>query len=797
MVTSLLLLLCLLRPSPIPAEESLNTKSASRIEVIDRGTFFVNMGDVQLTNSYGHLHIPFRLDALIQRVENLRSMQKRIELLTIPDDTRKQDRENLERRLFFMQKYVERMLNSAHARVQEVLESFEDITIGAVGRVKRFVGVIAAVIGGAIAGAATATFTTDTMGKVVENSQEVIANTVDQNLIRLAQDHREITMINETLVLLQQDIEHSYVGAHRLEFEHALLRVTMVASIVERDIRTLTTIVMDAKTGVLDVEALDQKDLRAALKTLNENAVAKGYELSIQEPIAARKLSTTTVFEPSTRTVHVVNHIPLIRPGNELSLYKFINIPQPTNLTDANEQSVFLEFQPQEMYLGIAKDHTSYFIMDETDMSSCQKLYGSNEHFFCPSQSRIKKTYHTCLFALFQGNTDVIKKICPQTLANEISKSSRLDKDHWMIFESTPQDLRIDCPNEKSIRKQIQEAVMVRLDPGCQVNTNSRTITRPYYEAEATMSDYFHQPLPSPDIWVLEDSQPHFNKTVKDFIRKSGQRIPVETIRTVAKFRDQLAKARRAWGFQFHFPTWLFHAFLPSFASLVAIGLSLFLAVKCGPRIFPKCSKTEKDPEKDPVWRTPIIKKSTVAGVRLTSDLAHLNKTNTYSDDPAAGEHVELDEKRASGLYHRIPSVDDLKKDPNRIEPLPEHLIAEVKQLRETQLKQAEHQRSITDELISQHNIIADQIKETAALKEENTELKKRLVKKRPIQPGTVALPPASCHPGSTPTPPVGIASFPPTGGPVGLAVLTPSVASNAAPVVPVTETYPPLNRCS
>ena len=670
------------------------------IKAIEKGTLFVTLGEVQVSNSFAHLHIPFDLDDLIARVTYLEAINERVKILEVPKDLTGEDQDNVARRLKFMQDFVEHAVQGVRAQVNEVLESFQTLATQN-ERPKRFVGVLAAVIAGAVAGGMTASFTEDTMTSVVENSQNVISQTVEDNLVRLAQDHQDIENLNQTVILLEKDFEASFVGRHRLDFEHALLRSTLIVSIMEREIRTLVRIVQEAKLGKLDVESVNPQQLHQSLAKLNEEAVSHGFETVVKDVITVRKLSTTTAFEPATNRVHVITHIPLVRPGSDMTLLKFINIPQETNLTDANGEPVFAEIHPAQRYLAVSKDATSYFVMDEDDMASCHRFVSSEESYFCPSQSRLKKTYSTCLFSLYQGNAEEVKKLCQQTLGNEISQASRLDNSHWMIFESTPQDLIIACPDQPTFREKIDAPVMVNLQPGCQLNTDSRTIIRPNFESEVTMKDYYHQPMPStsPSEWITEGTEPHVNQAIKELIKKSGQKISVETIDTLAKFRKSLAEIKtHSFSFSgFHFPHWLINSFVPSIASIAIIGVTLYILMKCGPKIT-KCS--------------PCKTKTTPTRGESHQRLAGGNSgtlTTTFSRDP---ENVELRD------FSRNTSTDRLSSQ----FPTLQQLWDQVVFLQETGASQQ-------NQLNNQSKIIEEQRNAIQKTSEENQELKKKIIR--------------------------------------------------------------------
>ena len=95
------------------------------------------------------------------------------------------------------------------------------------------------------------------------------------------------------------------------------------------------------------------------------------------------------------------------------------------------------------------------------------------------------------------------------------------------------------------------------------INTNNINIHQPMYEGDVVVHGVLEAPLLPPNVCIDEGSETHFRDITKQLLWRVGQKAPLNEIKTLATFRQQLEKAR-ATSWKFTWPKWMFHSLLPS-----------------------------------------------------------------------------------------------------------------------------------------------------------------------------------------------------------------------------------------
>ena len=559
-----------------------------QVEFQEPGTTFVELGSMALTSSYAHVHIPFPISVLEQRLYYIKAISNRMDVLEIPSSVPEKEKANMRKRLQFLQHYIRHVYEELQAEMDEVNEAFlhhtgEDVEV----RNKRqlIVGaIIAATAAGAAAGGATAAFTSTDLNKVVENEEGVLATTVGENLLKIHQNTQDVITLNRTIALMEEELKNQFIGRSKLvEFDQALLRATMLTQIVSTQFKSTAKVIHAARRGKLDVQALPTTVWRTTFEELNERAVAEGFELAIKGPEELESLQTTTLIDPIGKTIHIVAHVALFRPGEHLQLYRYIEVPQEIPLEDDNGKQVFTTLSPVETLLGITRDQTTYVTLTSEELDSCQ-TFQHRSLWFCAQKTRYKKSFPTCLLALFNNDADLIEKRCSRTLTTEVSKVTRISNAKWIIFESVEVTYIINCPNQETRRKNIRGHALMTLAEGCEVSSPLRAFSRPKFEESLSIMAHFsNTPLPSPDIWVLNETKPMIQNVVQQLLRTVGQRVPEDQVKAFVEFNKKLEEAKQvATTFNpFHnFVGWILHQLIPIFGVILPVFLLSYLAAK-------------------------------------------------------------------------------------------------------------------------------------------------------------------------------------------------------------------------
>ena len=548
------------------------------------------MGKIYTSQAYGHLHVPIPLHQLENRITLLTALNERFQIITIP--TKLQKNTDLRKRLKFMKSYIKHVTLDIVTRYQEAIKPYNMTlpTQQQSRRVRRQFVIAGAAIAGLISGAISAKFTKSTNEKIIEKSQDVIAHTVEQNLVRTATNSKDIQTLNRTVLMIEEEFKKEFMGRERLDFETAILRATLVTSLVHEELNLLVKIIIAAQKKLLDPEAMDAEVLHQALQDLNALAVKHGYESSAQTNQDVANMETSTLVDPQKKIIHLINHIPFFRPGQGMTLYHFYDGVSKTNMVDSQGRPLFLEVDPPQRFLALSQDGTTSMELKEDELQGCHR---KGTDYYCSYLARDKRGKPNCLLALHDRSVPDIKNHCRVSLTNHASRAERVTNDLIFLTETDPMEITIDCPDQQTNRSQIQGSRLIHLNPGCILNTRNQVITRPRHEADVVVEGLFKQFVVPPSLWIYEEERDEIQEIAKQLMT-IGKSVPLDQIKALAQFRKELKDARSSWG-SFDLGGWILHAFLPSIGTGIIFLFVLSLFWKCGPILWQRlCLKGQR-----------------------------------------------------------------------------------------------------------------------------------------------------------------------------------------------------------
>ena len=593
-VMAILWLLANHLPPPVRLMELEEPQETIQVEIQEPGITFIELGNMALTSSYAHVHIPFPIEVLERRLHYIEAISKRMNVLEIPSGVPEKEKPTLQRRLAFLQHFIQHCLEELQGEMSEITASFfktlsEDSEEGREKRQLIIGAIIAATAAGAAAGGATAAFTSTDLNKVVENEEGVLATTVGENLLKIHQNTRDVTTLNKTLALMEEELQNNFLARSRMtEFDQASLRATLMTGIVKDQFVSTANVIRQAHRGMLAVDALPITVWQTIFSELNERAVQEGFELSIKGPEELESLQTTTLIDPLKKIIHIIAHISLFRPGEHLSLFRYIEVPQQIPLQDDDGKPIFTMIAPEETLIGMSRDMTTFVQMTPDELDGCQR-YQHRNIWFCEQQTRLKKSYATCLSSLYNNDAEMIDKLCQRTLTTQVSKVTRISNSKWVIFEAQNTSYHITCPNQETRREIISGHAIMTLGEGCEVASPSRAWSRPKFEkALSIMAHFSNVPLPSPDVWTFSETKPMVQDVVRKLLKTVGQKVPETQVRAFVEFNRKLEEAKNV-SLTFHpwhnFLGWILNQFLPSVGIILPIIILAYLAIKFWPHL--------------------------------------------------------------------------------------------------------------------------------------------------------------------------------------------------------------------
>ena len=536
------------------------------------------MGTVYTSQAYGHLHIPIPLQHLEDRITLINALDTRFQTLTIPK--RLEKNEDLQKRLKFMKIYIHHVATDVTTRYEEAVKPYnltEDETI----RNPRQLIIGGAALAGLISGAVAAKFTKSTNEKVIQQSQDVISHTIEESLVRTATNAKDISALNRTVYDIEEEFKLEFLGRERVDFETSILRATLITSLLHEEMSITIKVILHAQRNVLDPEAVDAHALQEALEKLNALAVKHGYESSAQRNQDLATLETSTMIDRTKKIIHLINHVPFYRPGQGMTLYQFFSGVSKTEMTDKNDNPLFIEVKPPRRFLALSQDSTTFMEMDDEELSGCTR---KGTEYFCSYLARDKRGKPNCLLALYDKQIVDVKHFCKVSLTNHASHAERVTNELIFLTETDNMEITIDCPGKETNRSRIQGSRLITLEAGCTLNTRNQVIMRPKHEADVIVEGSFSNLIVPPSLWIYEDEHDDIQDAARHLLDDIGKSVPIEQVKTLARFKRQMQEARQSWG-ELDFSDWLLQSLLPSVSTGVLILVTICLIWKCGPTL--------------------------------------------------------------------------------------------------------------------------------------------------------------------------------------------------------------------
>ena len=567
------------------------TKSQNLTRLDNHGALWHRMGNLKTTTSYAHLHIPIDTTHLKQRQQFMKTINSRFQILQIPEEWPADQKRLAKTRLRDLKIFVRQTTSDTIERITEAIAAAHQPTRES-NRKKRQLILAGIAVGAALAGVVAEGFTHSTINQVIEGSQDVLSHTVEQDLIHIHNNEDDIRRLNRTIAILVEDFGETFTQSKRTKYETAILRASFATLINSIDIARKTRAVLVAREGSLDPENFNRAKLVGALEELNTKTVRKGFEIQTTDTEELKSLPTSYVVDPKTETIHIITHIPLFRPGNQMSLFRYIDAPivLPTNNSTMidQHQPLHIEFNPARQYLAVMKDGTTYIEMTEHDLNSCLR---KRDNFFCPLLGKYKKQRRSCLMALYGNDPKEIMRDCSLMVSRPESQVERIDKNQWLLTEPELTEIKIQCDNGFKRREEIQGNYLIALTAGCEVNTDNINIIQPKYEADVVIEGIMENPVSTPSIWIDEGEEVHFVNITKQMLAQVGTKAPLSSIKTLMHFRKEMQEVKKE-SVQFQWPKWTINSLLPSATTILSFTLFIILAKWGIPTIVQRCRQS-------------------------------------------------------------------------------------------------------------------------------------------------------------------------------------------------------------
>ena len=539
------------------------------------GAVFTRVGTMYTGLAYGHVVMRYNLTSITQRTKHLTELLKFTQGLTLPiENATISDR-------YFLNWTKKWMKENIQETIDKVNEALDHTTSpGPSRRRKRrrkrqvFVGIAAAAIG-AIAGSIITEFSESGVSDVIEQKENVIVATVEDNLIRINQDTRDIKNLKQTLKMVLDDTRRYIMDAKRNTHGVSHLQLLVTIQQTCRSLRDAMDTIESARVGEFLPTMVDHKGLVKALKVLRTKSVMKGYEPSIETSMDMKHLPCTTAVTQDT--LHVIVHIPLYQSALDLDLFRYIDHPVQ-KLKDDLYASIDLEGQPS--FLAINRDESKYKEFSAGDLETC---YHRNRRYFCPDVPLYSKHRPHCLWALYKHHEQQVKEQCPITFSKLVAKAVRIDQDNFMITDTDRRnELTLSCETNVPKRDHINGTKVVKIERGCRASTTHVAIHHPAFEPDVIIEGLVVNDKIIFADWMPRNNDTEFLETAEELLQQVGKKVPWSDVAALTTFKAKIAAANIVFP---HFGNgifgWIMRAITPVL-TVIGVVILIYLVLRCG-----------------------------------------------------------------------------------------------------------------------------------------------------------------------------------------------------------------------
>ena len=555
------------------------------------GSVFTRVGTIYTGLAYGHIVMRYNLTSISWRARNLEELNVHFQNLIGPKEATISDRYFLK----WSKMWVQRLVKDTSDEVEEAIgvltrdgirsDSGSNLTphISTPRRrqKRQILAITAGATIGTIAGSIISHFSSSSVNDVLENKQGVLVSTVQDNLVRLNQEKKDIENLKKSLDYLFTDQSRYIKDARRNTYGITHLQTVVTVQQNSRTLREAMNTLESARIGEFHPSMVDHEGLVKALKNLRSRSVRHGYEPSAETSVDLRNLPCTTVVRNDM--VHLIIHVPLYRTASNLDLFRYVD--HPTQRLDHNLYAS-IDMEGLASFVAINRDESKYKEFTADELEAC---YHQNKRYFCPNLALYSKQRPHCLWALYLNNGEHVREYCRVSMTKMAIRAVRVDENHWMITDTGSPDITTACNDEVPSRDTLNGTKLIEIKKGCRANTNHVTIDHPAYEPEVDINGLIVHDAILFEKWLKPEEKKDFTQSAREILDRVGKKIPWQQVATVTAFKAQLAKA------QLTLPTfslgsitdWFTHAFAPVLSVLIMIFV-LYLMIKCG---LPTCIK--------------------------------------------------------------------------------------------------------------------------------------------------------------------------------------------------------------
>jgi hypothetical protein len=465
-----------------------------------------------------------------------------------------------------LQDHIERKTNTDHLISRQLYQHY---------LVKRQLFVIPlAGFAGFVGSYISSLFTPDSLDRVIQRKQNIIAEQVHDNLVSLIQDGKDIQRLNSTVSKVLDAIIELHYEEERTNLMSTLLTATQVSNIVSNDLHKVVDTIQKAHQGTIDISSIKTEELTKSLATLTQNTRMAGFEMTTTDVNELPLMASSSLLKNDS--LFVVIHIPIYRPTSALKLYSYCSIPLNFD-TESTEDPVWVSVETNKPFIAIDVTKTFFVDLSTEELSSCTSRENT---FFCPHLVRYKTSAPSCAYSLFVKNIQNINKYCRTVYTDRHFSINRIASNQWIVTTSNKLEVNIECPDQHTQVSTIQGSFILTLEKDCIANSDYFHISRPRHEADVLMESHFLTDLPVINLDTLGPGL-NFTQAIRNELQLVGQPLSAGELKQANDFREKLASIHERFN-PFNIHNLFSH--LIGFIGIGLVALAIYLGFSCWKR---------------------------------------------------------------------------------------------------------------------------------------------------------------------------------------------------------------------
>ena len=407
------------------------------------------------------------------------------------------------------------------------------------------IGIGGAIVGGFIS-SIVSQFTQDTLKNVIEKKQGIMATQIESNLIKTNQNSHDIERLAQAVGAVRNGMIKLYNDTRqKLDSHTHMIHLLTTVSEEAHTVEKLVSAVEEARSGKFSLGLCTPQGIAKALEDLQKIGLQDGRSLGINTMLDLPHMPMSYVIDVKNQVLHAVVHVPMERSGNYLTILQYLD--NPVQILHQNRTPLYLEVDLKGIFLAVSKDQSRYMIYTADDLRQC---HHTQNEYFCDNLVIYKESRKSCIRALYDNDMSMVHSMCPMTIAKEVSKAIRLNGTTYIVTETEPQTITITCGEQKLTRKMkiTGGTYKVQLQKGCTLTTQNIIINHPIFEPEIQVEGFLNTNPLEFGNWMQQHELPEFLNTAKKYLDHIGEKVPVKTVKSLIKFREDMRTAENKIG---------------------------------------------------------------------------------------------------------------------------------------------------------------------------------------------------------------------------------------------------------